>query len=784
MGSEHGHRFPSITSASSPLSVATLVCLVVAVSYLAPKLEGAMILNPRTVWPFWPGCAILVSVLLLVPGRIWPILIPAAFATFALYDLQVGVPIQSIAWFVLANTVEVLTSALCLRYFFDDVPRLNSVKAVAKYSFFAVILAPAGAAFFSANGIGGHYWEGWRVCFLSEALAFVTLTPAILSWITEGPAWMRKPRACYLEPAALITCLVLLSYVIFAEAGRNQSPALLYSLVPFLLWAALRFGSLGISSSAVVISFLTIWGAIHNRGPFVDQSSLNNILSLQLFLVFAAIPFMFLAALVEERKDASEELALSHERLHHAVEAGKCVGWDWDVKTGRDRWFGDLQTMFGIQSDSHHGHIEDFRRRIHSEDQELVWKAVADARQNREPFIAEFRVVRLDGTVRWITERGQFYYGANGDAVRMLGMAVDITERKLAEQVLREGEERFRVVANTAPVMIWMSGTDKLCTYVNQSWLEFTGRPLEAELGNGWVESVHPEDLDRCMHTYTQAFDGREPFQMEFRLRRHDGEYRWVSDTGVPRFTPDHSFAGYIGSSTDVTERKLAEESLADVGRKLIEAHEEERTWIARELHDDINQRMALLAIELDRWNQQLPPSAVEFHDHIHHAIQRLSDIATDIQALSHRLHSSKLEYLGLVAAAKSFCKELSEQQKVEIDFSHTAIPRSVPKEISLCLFRVLQETLQNAVKHSGVRHFKVELCGTEGEIQLTVSDLGVGFDPQDAIHRRGLGLISMRERMQLVSGEISINSQPGSGTTIHARVPFDSSSDSARAAG
>jgi PAS domain S-box-containing protein len=439
--------------------------------------------------------------------------------------------------------------------------------------------------------------------------------------------------------------------------------------------------------------------------------------------------------------------------------------------------------MFGIQSDSHHGHIEDFRRRIHSEDQELVWKAVADARQNREPFIAEFRVVRLDGTVRWITERGQFYYGANGDAVRMLGMAVDITERKLAEQVLREGEERFRVVANTAPVMIWMSGTDKLCTYVNQSWLEFTGRPLEAELGNGWVESVHPEDLDRCMHTYTQAFDGREPFQMEFRLRRHDGEYRWVSDTGVPRFTPDHSFAGYIGSSTDVTERRLAEDSLAGVGRKLIEAHEEERTWIARELHDDINQRMALLTIELDRWNQQLPPSAVELHDHIHHAIQRLSDIATDIQALSHRLHSSKLEYLGLVAAAKSFCKELSEQQKVEIDFSHTAIPRSVPKEISLCLFRLLQETLQNAVKHSGVRHFKVELRGTEREIQLTVSDLGVGFDPQDAIHRRGLGLISMRERLQLVNGEFSINSQLGSGTTIHARVPFKGT-DSLRAVG
>jgi len=766
-------RFRSITSASSPLSTLVLVCLVVALSYIAPKLEGAMIQNPQTVWPFWPGSAILVSILLLVPTRVWPILIPAAFATFVLYDLQAGVPIKAIAWFIPANTVQVLTSALCLRYFFDGVPRLNSVKAVAKYSFFAVILAPAGAAVFSANGIGGNYWEGWKVCFLSEALAFVTLTPAILSWISEGPAWMRKPRACYLEPAALITGLVVLSYVIFAEPGRHYSPALLYSLVPFLLWAALRFGSLGISSSAVLISFLTIWGAIHNRGPFAEQSSLNGILSLQLFLVFAAMPFMFLAALGDDRKDASKELALSNERFRLAIEAGTAVAWDLAVQAKGNVWMGDLQTIFGIPPDTSAPSADDLILYVHPEDRQRISRALHDAKQNQGMYALEFRIARPDGTIRWLAARGRYYCSTDDGSERLLGVSLDITERKQAEQVLREGEERFRVVANTAPVMIWMSGTDKLCTYVNQPWLGFTGRPLEAEMGNGWVENVHPEDLNRCMHTYTQAFDRREPFQMEYRLRRHDGEYRWLSDTGVPRFNPDHSFAGYIGSSTDVTERKLAEESLADVGRKLIEAHEQERTWIARELHDDVNQRMALLAIELDRWNQQLPPSAVEFHDHIHHACQRLSDIANDIQALSHRLHSSKLEYLGLVAAAKSFCKELSEQQKVEIDFSHTAIPRSVPKEISLCLFRVLQETLQNAVKHSGVHHFKVELCGTEGEIQLTVNDLGVGFDPQEAIHRRGLGLISMRERMQLVSGEISINSRLGSGTTIHARVPF-----------
>src|SRR5256884_3344258 len=148
--------------------------------------------------------------------------------------------------------------------------------------------------------------------------------------------------------------------------------------------------------------------------------------------------------------------------------------------------------------------------------------------------------------------------------------------------------------------MIWMSGPDKLCTYFNPPRLEFTGRTLREELGNGWAEGVHPEDLEPCLETYSQAFDRRESFQMEYRLRRHDGEYRWIFDHGVPRFNADGAFAGFIGFCIDVTGRKEAEEALSSVSRKLIEAHEEERTWIARELHDDIDQRIALLAVNLD----------------------------------------------------------------------------------------------------------------------------------------------------------------------------------------
>jgi signal transduction histidine kinase len=286
------------------------------------------------------------------------------------------------------------------------------------------------------------------------------------------------------------------------------------------------------------------------------------------------------------------------------------------------------------------------------------------------------------------------------------------------------------------------------------------------------MEAVHPDDSNCCLQTYTEAFNRKEPFELQHRLRRKDGEYRWVLDDGVPRFNSDGTFAGYIGSCIDITERKLAEEGLATIGRRLIDAHETERTWIGRELHDDINQRLALLAIDLDRWNQNASTSD-EVTELVRRTQARIEEIAQDVQGLSHRLHSSKLDYLGLAIAAKSFCRELSEKTKVEIVFEHAGIPHTLSKEVSLCLFRVLQEGLQNAVKHSGVRSFTADLQCTEKSIELTVADFGNGFEEHEAFSRHGLGLISMRERLQLVHGELSVKSQPGAGTTIRARVPL-----------
>jgi PAS domain S-box-containing protein len=406
---------------------------------------------------------------------------------------------------------------------------------------------------------------------------------------------------------------------------------------------------------------------------------------------------------------------------------------------------------------------EAYREEIKTEWEGRVKKALIE-RKDVEPVEATVRC--KDGSYRHI----EFHFASFRDS--NLVEFVDLTDRRRAEVQLRESEERFRLVANTAPVMIWTAGTDRKCSYVNTTWLDFTGRPVQRELGDGWLEGVHPADLKHCLQTYTEAFDKRDSFEMQYRLRRHDGEYRWLLDKGVPRFNPDGTFAGYIGSCLDITDRKVAEESLATMGRRLIEAHEQERTWIGRELHDDINQRLALLAVELDQWGPEVP-SAEQLIAQVRHAQGRITEIAKDVQGLSHRLHSSKLDYLGLAAAAGSFCKELSEQSKVEIQFRHSGIPRNLNKEVSLCLFRVLQEGLQNAVKHSGARSFTVDLHGTEESIELAVADVGSGFEEQEAFGRNGLGLISMRERLQLVRGELTVRSKPGAGTTIHARVPL-----------
>lgn len=486
---------------------------------------------------------------------------------------------------------------------------------------------------------------------------------------------------------------------------------------------------------------------------------------------------------ITERKRIEEALRESEARLRFTQDNAHVGAFEWDMIKNETFQSPEMERIYGVEPGSFGAGVYTWMEHLHPDDRKRMECEVREHVRRGGTADSEFRILRPSGEVRWLFSRGHVFSDIAHKPIRMVGIAIDVTDRKRAAEALRESEERFRMVANTAPVMIWMSGPDKLFSYFNQPWLEFTGRTLEEELGNGWAEGVHPEDFANCLEAYGKAFDGRQNFQIEYRLRRRDGEYRWILDMGVPLFRSDQSFAGYIGSCIDVTERKLADEALSNVSRRLIEAHEEERTRIARELHDDINQRLALLEIELEQLEATPLGLSAEASLHLQAFRQRLSEVASDVQAISHRLHSSKLEYLGLPSAIRGFCKELSQRQKVEIKFTCDSIPGTLPHEISLCLFRVAQEALLNCVKHSGVREFDVDLREVGEQIQLTVSDSGVGFDLATMANNPGLGLISMHERIRLIKGTISILSEPMKGTRVQAHAPVSASMESARAA-
>jgi len=786
---------PAPIHPDSAAHVVILICFVATLSYLSARLGGALVIRPEMIWPLWPGCAFLVAVLLLTPRKIWPAVLLAGLAGFAIYDAQEALPIRTTVYLLVADCIEILLAALGVSYAFGGTLRLNSVKALAKYALFAVILAPVSVASAAAGALKG---DRWSVGFLTEALALLTLTPAILGWVDIALTRVKKPKAHYIEAALLWVSLAIFAHLTFVASGSQSRPAMLYSLVPFLLWAALRFGITGASSSIVLVAFLAILGAIHGRGPFTGGMPVDDVLSLQLFLLVAGGSFMVLAAVVEEHKAAEQSVRDSEKRLRLAQQVARIGTFERDIRSGVVTWSTDLEPMYGLQPGTFDGTTTAFfQSLIHPDDRARVMELVDSALKTGQPTTGEWRVLWPDGSIHWIVAHWQAFANESGEPYRVVGANMDVTERKRAEEtllqmnrtlegqtaLLQSREDLLKIFVKSVPAGVAMLDRDMRYLQVSDRWCADYSVDSSQILGRSHYE-LFPDVPERWKEMHRRALDG-EPFRAhEDRWDREDGTTAWVRWEILPWKTPGGIIGGILIFAEDITQSKQAEEALLDMSRKLVEAQEQERTRIGRDLHDDVVQRLVLLAIELEAVQADLPDSVAEVGRQIGELRDQTTQIANDVQLLSHELHSSKLDYLGIVGAAKNFCGEFGERYKVEIDFQSHDVPIDLATGPSLSLFRVLQEALRNATKHSGVKRFQVCLWGSPRAIHLTISDLGAGFDKESAMKSTGLGLTSMQERLRLVHGELSINSRPKGGTTIHARVPFDSSSDSARAAG
>ena len=465
--------------------------------YLGSRIGFALTFQPHPVSVLWPPNAILVAALLLTPPRIWWLVLVAAFPAHWAAEVQSHVPpLMILCWFI-SNSCEALIGAGLTRYVVGGPIGFTTLRNASIFCLCIVLIGPFLSSFLDAafvvwNHWGqGSYWELIRIRLFSNALAALIVVPLVVTWATNGLRTLREARISrYLEGCALFLGLLRVSYAVLYEFGSGADSAFLFLPLPFLLWAAVRFGALGASTAISVVSFLAIWSASHGHGPFSGGTTEQDALSIQIFLIVLAIPLLFLATVIEERISGETEL--------------------------------------------------------------------------------------------------------------------------------HESESRFRIVADAAPVLIWMAGVDKLCTFFNKPWLEFTGRSMEQELGNGWVEGVHPDDLDKCLEVYTQAFDARQPFVMRYRLRRNDGEYRWISDQGVARHTAQGGFAGYIGSCVDVTELMRKEEALHEFEERVV---------------------LAAQAAHLGVWEMDPGTNEVWMSDSARTLFQFDSETRLDHAALQDRIH-------------------------------------------------------------------------------------------------------------------------------------------------
>ena len=348
-----------------------------------------------------------------------------------------------------------------------------------------------------------------------------------------------------------------------------------------------------------------------------------------------------------------------------------------------------------------------------------------------------------------------------------------------------KGMQQFRHVFQEASLGIALEDLDGKLLQVNPALCSMLGFSEEELCGRSCCEFARPEDSQDESALFQKLRAGLiDRYSIEKCYLRKDGDRIWGRLNISLLKAAEGEVPLVFAFVEDITEHKRVVERLSGLSGRLITLQEQERTRIARELHDDISQRLALAIVGIEELTNDLPLEKKEILGCLDEIRKAISEVANDVQDLSHELHSSKLEVLGLVSAMSSFCKEFGKQIKGEVRFESLDVPPSVSPDISLCLFRVLQEALHNAAAHSGVKHFRVQLRGELGELHLAVSDLGAGFDSEAALKGSGIGLISMRERLHLVNGEISIESHPNHGTKVHARVPLDLDSKHMGAAG
>jgi PAS domain S-box-containing protein len=631
-----------------------------------------------------------------------------------------------------------------------------------------------------------HAYSGpgsaWLIYWLGDTTGVLLVTPLVLTF----PTLFRIRDGHRLREFAVL--LLLLAATSFAAFGLlpltpSRVHHMAFAVLPFVMWAAIRFGMSGTALSIFLLTTIATVETALGSGPFTTDTPLMNAVLLDIFFGVVSVTGLSLAAVVAEREHAEgererlvRERTEAEARLRFAAIVESCE--DAIISGTLDgiivSWNGGAQRIYGYTAAEAVGKPIAILLppELADEENKILETLRAEGR------IEHFETVRVTKTGIRINVSLSIspIKDSTGATVGISGIARDITERRRAEEALLSSEQRYRLLFEKNVAGVGIATLDGRVLDCNDCWARILGYESRDEIF-GRPTSEFYFNLAERQQLLDELFDKQVLVSRELQLKRKDGSPAWVLFNGaVVRAGKDTTLLQ--ATMIDISDRKRAEEALSDMTRKLIESQEQERARIGRELHDDINQRLALLAVELEQLEDN-----PEVGSRLRELRKQTTEISNDVQALSHELHSSKLEYLGVVAGIKSWCREFSERQKMEVEFKSDVVS-VLPLEVGVCLFRVLQEGLHNAVKYSGTKRVEVQLAEHSNEVHLIVRDSGKGFDIEVARQGRGLGLTSMQERVRSMSGTISIESKPMGGTTIHVRVPVDLGHESQRAAG
>jgi PAS domain S-box-containing protein len=456
-----------------------------------------------------------------------------------------------------------------------------------------------------------------------------------------------------------------------------------------------------------------------------------------------------------------------------------------DTRTGRVDWDDRFRKLYGFMAEEP-GSFEAWLSRVHEEDRRQVlelWDQILHTKTH-DTFDSTFRIVRPDGTMLWIQSLGQAHRDAAGQVTRLTGIELDITERRRNEEVLhstqtrlrevlevalRRTDSELRTIVKAAPIgIVTMDREGKVTTW-NDAAERIFGYSADEVVGR--INPAIPDEaLAGFQESISRVLEGAT-IQTEVLETRKDRSVINVSLVRAPHCDEHGTVKGAITLVEDITSKRKAENDLARVRSALAEVRGEEARRIARELHDDIGQKLALLSFDIQSIASRPSLSRNELVTNLRACQQQILDIGEGLRKISHRMHPTVLEHLGLSKALEHLCGEFSKREGIPVKFHSDQLALAVPRSIGACLYRIAQEALRNISKHANAADVEVKL-GLAGQgLQLFITDSGIGFDT--SAEKSGLGLHSMRERAQLANGSFSVTSEPGSGTRILVSVPL-----------